>query len=449
MTETTSNIHFSHRVEVGQTNPIIALQRQFKAQGVALRQLNDSNPTHHGLTLASLPQRYNADPRGQYPARQALAQFLTDRHLHGGFDVTLPASSSDSSAAQPAQSAQLQSAPVDPSNVYLASSTSEAYSWLMKLLCDPGEAVLCSTPGYPLISSIARLEGIHAVEYPLHYDGSWVIDVPEIKRLLEASLSSDKAERQTAQEDAFDRVDNPQAHQAVPPIRAIILISPNNPTASYVLRSDYEQIIQLCQQYHLPLIVDEVFFDFQLRPLEKPFRISGEDRVLTFGLDGFSKLLAAPHAKVGWIEVSGPQQDREAALPRLDMISDDFLPMSGIIAEQIPELLQRVPSQVARISQRTRANLETLDRLISSDPKHLVTLLRPEGGWNVLLRFPGSLDESQLVDTLMRTRHLTAQPGYFFDMPTNGYVCVSLLPEPEEFTRNVTDLLETIDSFFQ
>ncbi len=446
MTDTKSKIHFSHRVEVGQTNPIIALQRQLKAQGVALRQLNDSNPTHHGLTLSSLPPRYNAEPRGQIEARTALAQFLIRRHQHGGFDNTVVGyvTAADRQSAVSSSSAR-----VDPANLYLASSTSEAYSWLMKLLCDPGEAVLCSTPGYPLISSIAQLEGVKAVEYPLHYDGSWVIDVPEIKRLLEASLSSSAAQRQRAESHAFDRADDPQAEQAVPPIRAIILINPNNPTASYVEKSDYEQIVTLCQHYHVPLIVDEVFFDYRLRPLHEPFRISGENRVLTFGLDGFSKLLASPHAKVGWIEVSGPDVDRTAALAHLDMISDDFLPMSGIIAQQIPELLTHVPEQVARVSQRTTTNLKTLDHLLATDPAHLTNLLRPEGGWNVLVRFPGSLDESQLIDTLMRTRHLTGQPGYFFDMPTNGYVCISLLPEPEEFARNVQDLLTTIDSFFQ
>lgn len=465
--ENPSGIHFSHRVDVSGPNPIIALQRSMKSRGIGLRQLNDSNPTHHGLTLSTLPERYDAEPRGQHDARAALARFLTERRARHGYDSEEPAATAlagvpegapdadekvtgPQSSLPAASDSSADGASVDPDDLYLASSTSEAYSWLMKLLCDPGEAVLCSTPGYPLIDSIARLEGVTAITYPLHFDGSWVIDVPEIERLLEASLSSNAATRRNAAHSAFDEKDETkresEEQEHIPPIRALILISPNNPTGSYVLRSDYERLIRLCQRYHLPIIVDEVFYDFLLDPLERPFRISGESRVLTFGLDGFSKLLAAPHAKVGWIRLSGPREDVEAAKRRLDTISDDFLPMSGIIAQRIPELLGDVPGQVERISERTRTNLTTLRDLLARHESGVVTLLRPEGGWNILLRFPSSVDESELVDTMIRTWHMTGQPGYFFDMPTNGYMCVSLLPEPDEFRRNVTDLLEAVDS---
>lgn len=452
------SVYFSSRVDVSEANPIIALQRKMKAEGVALHQLNDSNPTHHNLTLAGLPQTYTAEPRGPKEARVALADFLTKRLAHGGFDSEVVRAIARKSVSENTRSAQADNpdnldisenpghsaALIEPDQLYLASSTSEAYSWLMKLLCDPGDAVLCSTPGYPLISSLGHLENVEAITYPLRYDGSWVIDVPEVERLVRASLSQQTGESEQDQQASAFAADSEDTGD-IPPIRALILINPNNPSGSYVREDDYEQLIAICQRYDLPLIVDEVFFDYVLKPLNTPHRIAGEQRVLTFALDGFSKLLAAPHAKVGWIQVSGPSAEVEQAQKRLDVIADDFLPMSSLIAERIPELLTHVGEQVERVSARTHANLEHLEKLLATSQTGVVSLLRPEGGWNVILRFPSVIDESELVTTLILRHRLTAQPGYFFDMPSNGYLCVSLLPEPELFDSSIRTLLATID----
>ncbi len=435
-------LHFSDRVDVGAPNPIIALQTRMKAEGVVLRQLNDSNPTHHGLGLDAdyIPSRYDARPCGPVEARRLLADFLGRRGGLGGFDVPTDVAAlataqfpfdgmAGTHAASDAAEKPGTPHPVDPDDLYLASSTSEAYSWVMKLMCDPGEAVLCLTPGYPLIASIGRLEGVEAVTYPQRFDGSWTIDVPRIEQLLTASRTG---------------TPDPVTGGHVPPIRLMILISPNNPTGAYVGRDDYEKIITLCERYGLPILVDEVFYDFPLHPLHTPFRVAGEERVLTFALDGFSKLLAAPHAKVGWIQMSGPADDMDQAKKRLDVIADDFLPMSSIISSRFEEMLAAVPGQVERLRERTQRNLATLTRLLGAS-SGVASLLRPEGGWNVLVRFPGVIDESDLVDTMIRQHHLSGQPGFFFDMPDNGYVCVSLLPEPEEFEGNVRLLLATID----
>jgi aspartate/methionine/tyrosine aminotransferase len=390
-----------------------------------------------------VPQEYNADPRGPVAARVGLAEFLSaraqgsdaEREVQGRPADAVGAEGSGTSVTFGAVDA---ATAVDPARLYLTSSTSQAYSWLMKLLCDPGEAVLCPTPGYPLIESIGRLEGVSAVTYPLRYDGSWTIDVPDIERTLESNRASSGASASA------------DAHAAPEPqIRALILINPNNPTGSYVGERDYARLVALCERYGLAIIADEVFFDFPLLPLETPHRVAGESRVLTFGLDGFSKMLAAPHAKVGWIQVSGPDEDVAAAQRRLDVIADDFLPMSGIIAEQIPGMLAEVPAQLLRLRERTRTNLVSLEGALAGASSGVVSLLQPEGGWNVLLRFPSVIDESELVDTLIREHATTAQPGYFFDMVSNGYVAVSLLPEPEEFRAGIATLLDAVDEFLR
>ena len=278
-----------------------------------LGKLNDSNPTRHGLAPALVPGTYTADPRGPRPAREALAFFLTELHRGAEGAGTAPAA--------------------DPNRLYLLSSTSQAYSWLMKLLCDAGDAVLAPKPGYPLIESIARLECVDTIEYQLRFDGSWYIDVAELRALL----------------------DGPQGAR----IRALVLINPNNPTGSYVKAGEREQLVGLCRERGVAIIADEVFYDYALEPFPGNARLAGEAGALTFALDGFSKMLAAPHAKVGWIQVSGPETDVREAMRRLDVIADDYLPMSDIIASRIPDLLEAAKVQTDLVRGRVQGNQGT------------------------------------------------------------------------------------------
>ena len=389
-------MHFSHRTGSDRPNRIALAESEARAHGLKLGRLNDSNPTRFGLAPAFLPQVYEAEPRGPRKARQALAEFLTKRQSLYGNDRGIA---------------------VDPDNLYLLSSTSQAYSWLMKLLCDPGDAILEPRPGYPLIESIAGLECVRTIPYRLAYDGSWVLDLATVREGLEGPES--------------DR------------IRALVLINPNNPTGSYIHPEERQSLLELCQRHGVAIIADEVFFDYPLDPLPGRARLAGEDRVLTFALDGFSKSLAAPHAKVGWIQVSGPADQVAEAKRHLDMIADDYLPMSLLITRDMEAMLSDIPSQTSRVGERVRGNLEILRQALNQK-ESCVSLLRPEGGWNVLLRFPQVIDEEELILRLIGSYGLTGQPGYFFDMPGNGYLALSLLPESSEFRRNVNSVVSAI-----
>ncbi|MDD6461501.1 MAG: pyridoxal phosphate-dependent aminotransferase, partial [Bifidobacteriaceae bacterium] len=266
-------MRFSSRVNAGAMNPIAAAAARAKAAGDPLGQLNDSNPTHHGLAPQCLPEPYTADPRGPLSAREAIAGFVNATRDRGGN-------------------------PVDPSNLYVLSSTSEAYAWLAMLLCDPGEAILMPKPGYPLIESICNLTATRAIPYQQFFDGSWALDLASIENALRDGNGT---------------------------VKAIAVINPNNPTGAYTKPGERRRLVELARQYDAAIIADEVFFDFTLEPFDGNARWAGEQGVLMFSLDGFSKMLAAPHAKVGWIEVSGPADDVAQAEHHLDMISDDFL----------------------------------------------------------------------------------------------------------------------------
>lgn len=395
-------VHFSSRVGSRTLNPIAVAELEAASAGRALGKLNDSNPTRHGLSSEVVPWEYSAEPRGPRKAREQLADYLAGRRSLGAM----------AAGAAPA------SRGVDPDDLYLLSSTSEAYSWLVKLLCDAGDAVLAPKPGYPLIESICGLECVDALPYQLLFDGSWMIDVAGIEGLL----------------------NGPDGAR----IRALVLINPNNPSGSYVKPPERERIVELCRDHGIALIADEVFYDYTLEPFDGNARLAGERGVLTFALDGFSKMLAAPNAKVGWIEVSGPAQDVEEAKRRLDVIADDYLPMSDIIASRMGDLLAVAGAQTSLVLDRVRGNLRRLHELLDEDPNGVVSVLRAEGGWNVLLRFPGVIDENELVLRLIRDHGLSGQPGYFFDMASNGYLAVSLLPEPDVFEGNIRAVLGTV-----
>ena len=384
-------MRFSSRVDISEPNPIAKAEAEAKANGITLGKLNDSNPTKHALASELLPDIYGAEPRGQRYAREALAAFL---HEQGN------------------------TATAD--DLYILSSTSEAYSWLIKLLCNAGDAVLAPKPGYPLIESIARLECVDMIEYQQRFDGSWYIDVAELREALEG-------------EDGGR-------------IRALVLINPNNPTGSYVKASEREAIVRLCHDHEVAIIADEVFYDYDLEPFDGNARLAGETVTLTFALDGFSKTLAAPHAKVGWIQVSGPAAEVDEAKRRLDVVADDYLPMSEIIAKQIPAMLGAAAAQTARVRERVQTNLAALHTMLDDDEQGMVSVLRAEGGWNVLLRVPSVLDENELVLSMIEKHGISGQPGYFFDMTSNGYLAISLLPEPDEFRHNVQTVLDTVNT---
>ena len=384
-------MRFSSRVDISEPNPIAKAEAEAKANGITLGTLNDSNPTKHALASELLPDIYGAEPRGQRYAREALAAFL---HEQGN------------------------TATAD--DLYILSSTSEAYSWLIKLLCNAGDAVLAPKPGYPLIESIARLECVDMIEYQQRFDGSWYIDVAELREALEG-------------EDGGR-------------IRALVLINPNNPTGSYVKASEREAIVRLCHDHEVAIIADEVFYDYDLEPFDGNARLAGETGTLTFALDGFSKTLAAPHAKVGWIQVSGPAAEVDEAKRRLDVVADDYLPMSEIIAKQIPAMLGAAAAQTARVRERVQTNLAALHTMLDDDEQGMVSVLRAEGGWNVLLRVPSVLDENELVLSMIEKHGISGQPGYFFDMTSNGYLAISLLPEPDEFRHNVQTVLDTVNT---
>ena len=374
----------------GPPNAIARLRAELTAQGADILDLTDSNPTGHGLThpgvldavarATTRAARYRPDPRGPRAAREALAARF------GGA----------------------------PGDYFLTASTSEAYAWLLTLLADPGEAVAVPAPGYPLVEPLARLAAVRTTAYPVHYvhPYGWSTDT-------------------TALAGVARRED----------VRAIVVVNPGNPTGAYVADDERGPLVEAARAGGAALIADEVFGPFALDG--RPRTLAGEDRVLTFALDGLSKLLCAPQLKLGWLRVSGPPDDKAAASAALETIADTYLSVAAPVALALPELLALADEAVAATRDRLVGNLETARALLDDEGWRV---RRTEGGWTVLVDVPRWLPDDELVLHLLRDAHLAAHPAWFYDLPTHGTLALSLLPEPEAFAAGCRRLRAAVDA---
>jgi len=294
----------------------------------------------------------------------------------------------------------------DAADILLTASTSEAYAFLFKLLCDPGDAVLVPAPSYPLFEHLAELEGVQALPYRLAYDGAWHIDFGALARAV------------------------------TPRVRAIVVVSPNNPTGHFLRESERDQLAAL----GLPLIHDQVFAPFPLRE-GVPAAVPPHDGCLTFTLDGLSKRAGSPQLKLGWTVVSGPERERREARERLELIADTFLSVATPIQQALPGVLELCPAVTAAISARCRQNLARLERAVQGAP---LTLLRVEAGWNAVLQLPAVASEEQLVLGLLRDESVLVQPGWYYDFENEPYAIVSLLTEPSVFQEGTERLVQYV-----
>ena len=296
--------------------------------------------------------------------------------------------------------------PVDPSQVFLTASSSEAYSFLFKLLCDPGDDVAIAAPSYPLFEHLAKLENVSVSPYRLAYDGAWHVDLDSLARAIGKRT------------------------------RAIVIVHPNNPTGSFVSKTELAKMAS----FGLPIVSDEVFVDYALTGDPRRAKTAREaEGALVFSLGGLSKSAALPQMKVGWTAVTGPGALVRDALERLELIADTFLSVGTPVQHALSTLLESGATTRAAILERAKKNLSTIDRALGKNSP--VTRLRVDGGWYATLRLPTTKTEEAWVLELLREDGVYVHPGAFFDFENEAYVVVSLLtPERdlEDGVRKIT-----------
>jgi len=363
---------------------------RFRAEGRHALDLTASNPTRVNLSyddaaiLKSLSSadalRYQPEPKGLLSARQAVAAYYQSLTCN-----------------------------VTPERILLTTSTSEAYSFVFRLLCDPGDEVLVPAPSYPLFQFLADLQDVKLVPYQLIYDHGWQIDLRGLeKKLTERS-------------------------------RAILVVHPNNPTGSYVRPKEMRMLSWMCARRSMAIVADEVFLDYTLQGPPHP-SFAGNARALTFTLSGLSKLAGLPQMKVAWLLTGGPEALAAQATARLEVIADTFLSMNAPIQHALPTLLEQRSAFQHQLRVRLRANLKELDRQLAVQT--LLERLEVEGGWYVPLRVPATRSDEDLAIELLEKQSVLVHPGHFYDFPSDGYLVLSLLPTREDFRTGVRRILK-------
>jgi alanine-synthesizing transaminase len=394
-----SSIPFSRRTSWDTTEtPLARALREHVAAGLPLMDLTASNPTQCGFTydaerlLAPLSDagalNYQPIPRGMLSAREAVCRYYADGNIQ-----------------------------LDPSQIFLTTSTSEGYSFLFRLLCDSGDEVLIAQPSYPLFDFLATLDDVRLVPYSLVYDHGWQIDVAGLRQQITART------------------------------RAIVVVNPNNPTGHFTKPWERAELEDLCRQYDLALIVDEVFLDYPLSPEAKGAEFSfasGEASVPTFVLSGLSKVAALPQMKAAWIACLGPEQQRREAEARLEIVADTFLSMNAPIQYALPSWLASRHGIQAEIRDRVRQNLAALDELLVR--QSLVSRLEVEAGWYSVLRIPAvKVDDETALELL--NRDVSVHPGYYFGFPGSGWLVVSLLCRKQTFYSGISAVLDLVQEW--
>jgi alanine-synthesizing transaminase len=375
-------------------NRFTKVQRELRAAGREVLDLTESNPTRAGLhydaaaILGSLshPQAldYDPQPKGLASAREAVAEYYR---------------------AKPSI------LNVDPGSIVLTTSTSEGYSYVFRLLCNPGDEVLVPKPSYPLFEFLADLQDVKLVPYPLLYDHGWQIDFPSL----------DHAANQT---------------------RAVVVVHPNNPTGSYASSAEQRMLNTFCRERKLALVVDEVFLDYTHQGVPRPSFVSNHE-VLTFTLSGLSKISALPQMKVAWIVSTGPPDLVNVAMERLEVIADTYLSMNAPIQLAIPALLEQRAKIQPLILDRVRKNLAGLDMQIARHKS--CRRLDVEGGWYAVLRVPVTQSDEDLAIRILREASVLVHPGHFYDFPRDGYLIVSLITPAEKFQQGVERVLKLLN----
>jgi aspartate/methionine/tyrosine aminotransferase len=387
---------FSHRTNWRlNPNALTRAIEEARASGQKILDLTVSNPTEAGVrpdpevVLAALANpeamHYDPQPRGLLEARQAVCHYY--RESHEVFDL-------------------------DPERLILTTSTSEAYSYVFHLLCNPGNEILVPKPSYPLFEFLADLADVKLVPYPLLYDHGWQIDFDSLYKAA------------TAQS------------------RAVILVHPNNPTGSYVAAAETAALNAFCRDYGLALIVDEVFLDYAHDGAPRRSFVSNGD-ALTFTLSGVSKISALPQMKLAWVAASGPAEIVTEAGARLEIIADTYLSMNTPVQLAAPVLLDQRKQVQPILLDRLRVNLADLDGQLASHPSCARLLV--EGGWYVVLRVPAIESDEDLAIRLLRKASVSVHPGHFYDFSSEGHLVLSLITEPADFREGVTRVLQVVE----
>ena len=375
-----------------ETNRLSAALAAHRAAGKPLIDLTISNPTECGFQydeeaiLDALRNpaalKYEPNPRGLAVARDAVAQYYAER-----------------------------GAVVSTEDIFLTTSTSEAYSYVFRTLCNPDDEVLIPAPSYPLFEFLADIQDVRLVRYPLVYDYGWQIDFHALEQAI------------------------------TPRTRGVIVVHPNNPTGHFLKLEEMRKLNEVCAAREIAIIADEVFLDFALGD-KRQATFAANSGALTLTMSGLSKICGLPQMKAAWLIVGGPEPLKQQVLARLEMIADTYLSMNAPIQWALPAFLDMRREFQRQLMGRVKENLAELDRQLAG--QKACSRLEVEGGWNAVIRVPATRSDEELALELLATRGVYVHPGHFYDFPAAGYLVLSLIAPTPGLAKGIKLVISTL-----
>jgi aspartate/methionine/tyrosine aminotransferase len=367
---------------------------QRRRAGDRIIDLTASNPTtcgfqyHGGATLRALSNPkallYDPDSQGLIVARRAVADYYASHDVRVNVD-----------------------------DIILTTSTSEAYSFVFRILCNPGDEILIPEPSYPLFSFLAEIQDVKLVPYPLLYDHGWQIDFHWLQQAITART------------------------------RAIIVVHPNNPTGHFAKAHEIAGLNKICAEHNLAIIADEVFLDFALGGVQ-PASFVANTATLTFTMSGISKISGLPQMKAAWLIATGPEDLKSQALQRLEIVADTYLSMNAPVQFALPTFLDQRHELRRQLMARVQTNLGELDRQLALQQS--CSRLEVEAGWYAILRIPATRPDEDSALLLLESKGVYVHPGHFYDFPADGFLVVSLISPEEDFAAGIQALLQLFNS---
>jgi alanine-synthesizing transaminase len=374
------------KLDSNRLSDALARRRQ---SGQPLLDLTVSNPTtcgfryHSGSLLRALSNPaaavYDPDPRGLLVARRAIVDYYAWHKVQVGID-----------------------------DILLTTSTSEAYSFVFRLLCNPGDEILIPEPSYPLFAYLAQIQDVKLIPYSPIYDHGWQIDFHGLQNSITART------------------------------RAVIVVHPNNPTGHFTAPTEISELNRICAARDLAIIADEVFLDFAIDQ-SVPQSFAANREALTFTMSGVSKICGLPQMKLAWLVASGPQNLKAPGLERLEIIADTYLSMNAPVQYALPTFLDQRREFQSQVLARIQKNLAALDARLAQQKS--CARLEVQAGWYAVLRIPATRSDEDLALLLLEIKGVYAHPGHFYDFPTDGFLVVSLITPEEDFAEGVEQLL--------
>ena len=378
---------FSHRTNWPiDENPLSKKASELRRRNVPLLDLTVSNPTVCGFDyfndelLKPLldPKNlvYDPNPHGIMSTREAVGAYYREKGIE-----------------------------LQPDQIFITANTSEAYTFLFRMLCDPGDQILAPRPSYPLFDFLTDLNDLEPARYALLEEEAWRIDFKTLPDLKNKRL------------------------------KVFLTVNPNNPTGSYVKDFEREFINEFCEKVGCAIVADEVFFDYLIDDALRPQSFAANDSVLTFTLSGISKTLGLPQMKLSWIVVTGPEKEKREAIRRLEIISDTFLSAGTPAQNALADWMDRRKDIQKEILVRLRENGKILPGFFES--ANGLKSLPLEGGWNAVLKIPQSMSDDILAQNLLEKEKALVHPGYLFDFQDERHLVLSLLIPPENFRKGI------------